>query len=224
MQAIVFDFDGLILDTEVPEYKAWQAVYRHHGQTLSVKDWGQCVGSTFEKFDPHTHLESLVGESLDRDANNAMRKKRFWDLLDGRGPMPGVVDYLESARELDLRIGIASSSTREWVSGHLERLGIFSHFDALSTSDDVENVKPDPAVFLAAARKLDCAPERSLVLEDSPNGVVAAKRAGMFAVAVPNDVTRQLEFEHADLRIESLASLPLRDLLARAREQRESAQ
>lgn len=221
MQAIVFDFDGLILDTEVPEFEAWQAVYRHHGQSLSVQDWGRCIGSTFEQFEPHAHLESLVGRDLDRAANNAIRKKRFWELLEGRGLMPGVAEYLVSARELGLKLAVASSSTREWVGGHLERLGVEAYFSVLSCSDDVENVKPDPALFLSAVERLGVDPDRAIALEDSPNGVLAAKRAGLFTVAVPNDVTRNLTFDHADLHLESLEALSVEELVRRARQAHE---
>jgi HAD superfamily hydrolase (TIGR01509 family) len=112
-----------------------------------------------------------------------------------------------------MRLAVASSSPRSWVGGHLERLGIIDHFDHLRCADDVRQVKPDPELYLAALAALGVAAHEAIALEDSPNGVLAAKRAGLFCVAVPNSLTRQMPLDHADRLVDSLADLPLQDLV-----------
>ena len=98
--------------------------------------------------------------------------------------------------------------------GHLDRLGVTDLFDAIVTGDDVARVKPDPELYLLALARLGLEPHEAIVFEDAPNGVLAAKRAGIFTVAVPNALTCDLPLDHADLRVASLADLPLTDLLA----------
>jgi HAD superfamily hydrolase (TIGR01509 family) len=127
--------------------------------------------------------------------------------------LPGVLDYLEGARRLGLRVGLASSSSCEWVLGHLSRLGLLNYFHEIRASEDVKRTKPDPALYLQVLHGLGVPAEQGVALEDSPNGILAAKRAGLFCVAVPNALTRRLPLDHADLRLESLADLPLESLL-----------
>jgi HAD superfamily hydrolase (TIGR01509 family) len=216
MRLVVFDFDGLILDTEAPVYDAWQAIYAEHGQTLAFEKWAECIG-TADVFDPGRELASLCGRALDVDAL-AERHRRACDALIATQPvLPGVHDYLEEARCLGVRLGVASSSGRAWVHGHLERLGLHRHFEVIRCREDVPVVKPDPALYLAVLEATGVPAGEAVALEDSPNGVWAAKRAGMASVAVPNVLTARLDLAHADLRLASLAELPLAALLARLR-------
>lgn len=214
IRALIFDFDGLILDTEWPDYESWQEVYQHYGCELSVQAWGQIVGGTAASdFDPHTHLEQLSGRSLDREEVWVSRRQKYLDNISEQTVLPGVVDYLDAAEDLGLRLAVASSSPENWVRGHLARLGLYERFDAIKTADDVQRTKPDPELYHAALSALGVGAGEAIVFEDSPNGVQAAKAAGIFAVAVPNRLTAQLELGEADLRLSSLAELPLRDLL-----------
>ena len=130
--------------------------------------------------------------------------------------MPGVKELLDASRQRDLKLAVASSSPENWVSGHLTRLGLSDYFDAIVTADDVEETKPNPALFLLAAEKLGVRPGDVIVLEDSPNGVHGAKRAGMFVVAVPNSITARADLGAADLQLSSLAEITLDGLLEKA--------
>jgi HAD superfamily hydrolase (TIGR01509 family) len=215
IKALIFDFDGLILDTELPDYVSWQQVYRQHGCELAVEAWGQIVGGTgASDFDPHTHLEQLCGKSLDRDEIWINRRKQYLESLSLQAVLPGVVDILDAAAQQGLRLGVASSSPENWVRGHLARLGLYQRFDAIKTADDVKRTKPDPELYLAAMDALGIQPSEAIVFEDSPNGVKAAKAAGLYCVAVPNKLTAQLQFAGADLRLDSLAELSLEKILA----------
>lgn len=217
IRALIFDFDGLILDTEGPEFRAWQEVYRAYGVSLPLSTWAACIGGSPDLFDPHGHLETQLGRSLDREAILAKQHRRFTELLDGQSPLPGVEEYVAAAKRLGLKLGSASSSSRDWVTGHLSRLGLLRHFDCIRCSDDVRRVKPDPELYYSVLEALDLPAGRAIALEDSPNGILAAKRAGVFCVAVPNPVTGQLSLDHADLRLASLADMPLETLLSEVR-------
>jgi HAD superfamily hydrolase (TIGR01509 family) len=215
IRAIVFDFDGLILDTEGPIYQSWLELYQEHHCHLPFADWVTTIGTMDALFDPFDYLEEQYGRPLDRAAIAPKRLARELSLIETQPVRPGVADYLVVARRLGLKLGVASSSSHRWVSGHLSRLGLLSYFDCLSTQDNVAVTKPDPALYRYALAGLGVRPEQALALEDSPNGILAARRAGMYCVAVPNDLTRHLPLDQADLRLDSLADLPLEDLLAR---------
>lgn len=218
MRSIIFDFDGVILETEEPELLTWQEIYAEHGETLPVASWVRSVGGSSEEwFDPYADLERRLGRALDRDALRARRERRHAEIIRDEPPLPGVERYLAEARSHSLGLAVASSSPTGWVHGHLERLGLMAHFDRVICRDDVERVKPQPDLYLAAVRALGVEPAEAIAIEDSPNGIAAAKSAGLFCVAVPTAVTRDLALDGADLRVESLAVLPLADLLALAR-------
>jgi HAD superfamily hydrolase (TIGR01509 family) len=121
--------------------------------------------------------------------------------------------YLAEARQMGLKIGMASSSPCRWVIGHLQRLELLEFFDTVRARDDVERVKPDPELFLTVLADLGAEPQEAVAFEDSPNGIQAAKAAGLLCVAVPNPVTRQYSLAQADLRLDSLADLPLQALI-----------
>lgn len=213
IQAVIFDFDGLILDTEGPEFQVWQEIYRAYGCELPLAVWAAAIGTSVDVFDAHTHLETLLGRSLDREAIRAQRRQRCAELLKTQPVLPGVREYIAAAKRLGLYLGVASSSSREWVVGHLTALGLSAYFDCIKCSDDVPRVKPDPALYQAVVQALRLQPQQAIALEDSPNGVAAAKAAGLFCVAVPNPLTRQLSLTHADLVLTSLADVPLERLL-----------
>ena len=222
IQALIFDFDGLILETEGVIFQTWQELYADHGTHLPFEVWSQIVGASEDVFDPFDLLEEQLGRPVDRAGLSAPRRERERSLIVAQPVLPGVEDYLRSAWALGLKIGLASSSNWAWVSGHLTRLGLFDYFDCLRTADDVEEAKPDPALYRLALEGLGVAPDQAFALEDSPNGILAAKRAGLFCVAVPNQITRQMPLDHADLRLEALTDMPLDALIARV-EDRQAA-
>ncbi len=215
IKALIFDFDGLILDSESPDFQSWQETYRAYGGSLSFSEWARWIG-TIGVFDPYAYLEVQVGHPVDRTAIRAQRRARFDELMAGQPILPGVRETIHQAKGLGLKLGIASSSSRDWIVSHLGPLGLEPYFDSLSSSDDVEHTKPDPAVYRVALEALKVEARQAIALEDSPNGVLAAKRAGIYCVAVPNALTRQLSLDHADLELDSLADLALEELLAMA--------
>ncbi len=214
IRALVFDFDGLILDTEEPVYRSWLEVYQAHGEELPFERWVQIVGSTTAGFHPQYHLEERLGRPLPKEVLDR-RIGRRTEMILAQAVLPGVVQHLDSARDLGLKLGVASSSTREWVAGHLARLGILDRFECLRCRDDVANAKPEPDLYLAVLDCLGVDASEAIAIEDSPNGVAAARRAGMRCVAIPNSITARLDLSEADIRLTSLAELTLGQLLER---------
>jgi HAD superfamily hydrolase (TIGR01509 family) len=216
VKLIIFDFDGLILDTEAPVYDAWQEIYGEHGHALAFEKWAECIG-TADVFDPCADLQALVARTLDADALTRRHRVRTDCLIAERPVLPGVREYIAEARRLGMTLGVASSSSVGWVDGHLRRLGLRDAFSVVRCAGDVPRVKPDPALYLAVLEATGIPAGEAVALEDSPNGVLAAKRAGLTCVAVPNPLTARLDLSAADLRLVSLAELPLSALLARLR-------
>ena len=218
IRAFLFDFDGLILDTELASRAGWELLYREHGHELPTDLWATLVGTTHAPWDPMEHLEELVGVPLEREALNERRYAHEIALIEAEELRPGIADYLSAARRLGLKRAIVSSSTRPWVDMHLERLEEAVGWDAICTADrDPTRAKPAPTLYLEALAALGVTAGEAVAFEDSPNGVLAAKAAGVFCVAVPNEVTRDLGLEEAgaDVVLDSLADLPADDLLAR---------
>ncbi len=214
IRGIIFDFDGLIVDTEWPIYQSWVDVFDSFGTELPLDQWTAIIGtSSHEHFDPFEVIERQVGQSLDRPALQQKRHDREMAMLSAQPILPGVEETLRAAKMLNLKLGIASSSDRKWVAGNLARLGLLDYFDIVHTSDDVERTKPDPALYLLALQSLDLSPSEAIVLEDLPNGVRAAKDAGIYTIAVPNQLTAHLNLEPADMVLESLAELSLVELI-----------
>ena len=212
-RALVFDFDGLILETEGPSLESWIEIYREHGFEVPLQKWDDDIGSD-RGFEPVDYLAALVGEGLDRVATQQRREQRKNELIEALDLMEGVRDYIADARRMGLKLAIASSSSREWVLGHIERLRIHAFWDAVLTRDDVARTKPAPDLYVAAVKALGVHPSQAIALEDSPNGIAAAKEAGLRCVAVPNALTRDLDISRADVRLASLAEMPLERLLA----------
>ena len=209
---MVFDFDGLILDTEEPVYRSWLEVYQAHGQDLPFERWVQIVGSTTIGFHPQHHLEERLGRPLPKEVLDR-RIGRRTEMILAKQLLPGVVQHIEAAKASGMKVGVASSSTREWVRGHLARLDILDRFDCMRCRDDVANVKPEPDLYLAVLECLGVPPSEAIAIEDSPNGVLAAKRAGMRCVAIPNSITARLDLGQADVLLGSLAEVTLAELL-----------
>ncbi|HLQ14757.1 MAG TPA: HAD family hydrolase [Candidatus Eisenbacteria bacterium] len=212
IRAIVFDFDGLILDTEEPIYRSWLEVYEAHGQELPFERWVQIVGSSTIGFHPQHHLEERLGRPLPKEVLDR-RIGRRTEMVLANKLLPGVVEHLDAARASGLKVGVASSSTRDWVMGHLGRLGILDRFDCVRCRDDVAHVKPEPDLYLAVLECAGVAGSEAIAIEDSPNGVLAAKRAGMRCVAIPNSITARLDLGQADVVLGSLAEVTLAELL-----------
>ncbi len=214
VKAFVFDFDGLILDTEEPVYRSWLELYQEHGEDLPFDRWIQIVGSSNAAFDPRGHLEQRLGRALTQEALDR-RIERRTELVLAQPVLPGVVELADAALRRGLRLGVASSSTCSWVEGHLVRLGIRDRFACVRARDDVAQVKPAPDLYVAAVECLGVPAADAIAIEDSPNGVAAAKAAGMRCVAVPNVITGGLDLSAADLVVKSLEGATPEDLANR---------
>jgi len=216
IRAFLFDFDGLILDTETSSRAGWRWLYEQHGQTLPDDLWITVVG-THSSWDIMGHLEELVGRPLERELWNERRVAHELSLLEAETLRPGLLDYFAYAREHELKRAIVSSASRRWIDLHLERLEQTVGWDAIVTADrDSSRAKPNPTMYLEALDLLGVDASEAVVFEDSPNGISAARAAGIFVVAIPNDVTRDAGLHDADLVVESLADLRPAELLERA--------
>ena len=216
IKALIFDFDGLILDTETPEFHVWQSIYQEHGFELPRDEWGKIVGGYgLSDFDAAEHLSLLAQGRLDSVSLRDRHRSESSALTLSQTVLPGVLETIHEAKRLALKIAIASSSPHSWVDTHAKRLGIFEYFDKIICEDEVGigRTKPNPDLFLLALAQLQVQKNEAIVFEDSPNGIKAAKSAGIFVVAVPNPVTSLLSIENANLILTSLSDLSLHDLL-----------
>lgn len=216
IRALVFDFDGLILDTETPLHLSWQEIYDEAGASVSPAWWASLLGTAADPQQAYEVLERHVGRPLDRQALRERRWKREQELLSKEDVLPGVRELIVVARGRGLRLAVASSSEREWVQGHLRRLGLRPYFEAVLCAEDVVRTKPSPDLYIAAIRALKVLPEEAIAFEDSARGAEAAQRAGLFTIVVPNRVTCHLSFPFADWRVDSLAAHSLDEYIARA--------
>jgi HAD superfamily hydrolase (TIGR01509 family) len=213
IKGIIFDFDGTILDTEVPFFEVWQETYRLYGYELSLAEWAVSLGTSPDSFDPAGVLQQKIGKSIDREKITESTHQKSLKIIQQLPPIPGVTKFLMDATSQGLKLAVASSSDRPWVVGHLKRLQLSDYFSHICTQEDVKLVKPDPALFLCAASMLALKPSELIVIEDTPHGITAAKTAGMYCIAVPNDLTKHLDIHKADMILESLESISLNDLL-----------
>ena len=214
LKALIFDFDGLILDTETPEVLVWQSVYKDHGFELPVDEWQKTIGGYgISNFNPAEHLSLLSQGRLDSVSLRARYRKEADKIIHASPVLPGVTRMIEQAKENGLQVAIGSSSPHSWVDAHAKRLGIFDYFDHIVCQDDVPpgRTKPNPDIFLKALDQLNVKKDAAVVFEDSPNGVLAARRAGIFVVGVPNPLTSKMGVT-GDLNVSSLADLSLHDL------------
>ena len=211
--ALLFDFDGTIMDSETAVFRAYRRLYEEHGHELSLEDWAGGVG-TLGGFDPVEELETRLGREIDR----AVLEGRSWeDVAEAGDPplRPGVRRYLDEARRRGIALGIVSSNDRAWVDKHIARLDVADVWATIVTADgDERRAKPSPDLYLEALRDLDVGAFATVAIEDSPNGIAAAKAARLFCVAAPNEVTRGLDLSAADLVVASLDELPFDRLLA----------
>jgi HAD superfamily hydrolase (TIGR01509 family) len=217
IEAVIFDFDGTILDTESAEFHSWREVYEDHGCELCLAQFASVVGigASEHTYDPYADLEVLVGRTLDSASIRVRRRARYAEMLDALEVLPGIERWLADARRLGFKVGLATSSVRAWVDRHLPRYGLTDHFDCIRTADDVSRTKPDPELYLSVLAGLGVQASAAITIEDSPNGIRAAKAAGVFTVAVPNPITACLSFDLADVRLASLDEMPLEELLER---------
>jgi putative hydrolase of the HAD superfamily len=222
IRAFLLDLDGTIWDSEGVEHEAYRRLYEHHGHRLELERWQRCVGTIGSGYDPIGELEALAGP-LDRVQVAELLDASFALLIPAEGLRPGVRSHVDAAVAAGLSLGVVSSSSRAWVEEHVERLLPDVTWDVIRTADgDPSRAKPNPVLYEEAAAALGVAPHEAIAVEDSAHGVTAARAAGVFCVAVPNDVTRGMDLSAADLVMDSLADAAFEDLLRAARGVRRS--
>jgi HAD superfamily hydrolase (TIGR01509 family) len=214
LKAIIFDFDGLMIDTEAAVFQTWQEIYREYAQEIQLESWQAAVGTQESPFDPRQELNNRVGRQLDWGKINIQQREREIDLVASMPLLPGVQAHLEFARQAGYRLGVASSSYHDWVDYHLAQRSLRDYFSTVKCADDVRLTKPDPELYLAALADLEVQPQEAIALEDSPAGALAASRAGLFTIVIPNEITRTMEFMAGDLHLDSLGNITPQDLLA----------
>ena len=210
LRGLVFDFDGLICDTETSSYETAHEIYAEHGVELTVAQWQSRIGTHGRHW--LADLESAIGPLSDRDALTERRRLAHHERLLAEQALPGVADFTARAVDAGLVLAVASSSSMQWVSDHLERLGLLDRFSAISTSEKGVPAKPEPEVYRRALRAIGADATEAAAFEDSPYGVAAAKAARLFCVAVPNRMTSGLDLSAADMVVESFLNLDLDDL------------
>ena len=210
-EAVVFDFDGLIIDSEWAIFETAVAAFEAHGHTRPVEAWATIIGTSSESGDGwwDTLCEAAgISGFAETDFESAYRAQPR--LRDHLPALPGVVELLDELDAAGVPAGIASSSSRAWLERHTTRLGIAERFGTLVGRDAVGGVgKPAPAVYVRACADLGADPTRTVALEDSAHGATAAKAAGLAVVAVPGRITIHNDFSHVDLVVDSLADVDL---------------
>lgn len=212
---LVLDFDGTVLDTELPSYRSWAEIWAGHGEELTVAAWQVRIG-THHDLDALAELEERIGHPLD-PAWREIRQTRKDELTAAAELNPGVLGWLDEAERLGVPVGIASSSSSSWVGHHLERLGLRERITFLACCDGDLPPKPDPTSFRTAVERLGGDPAESVAVEDSGHGVDAAVAAGLWTLAVPHGLTEGLDLSRADRRVGSLEELTLAEALEAAR-------
>lgn len=214
IRALVFDFDGLILDTETPIVDAWVQVHVQAGLACVRQEALDLIGEVDHEYD----LWKAFGADADRAALTQEHRRIKRALMEKQTVLPGVRERIDEARQLGLKLAIASNSPHTWIDRHLPRLGLMEYFPIIRCRDDVSRGKPEPDVYHAVIEALGVNAAETIAFEDSKAGTIAAKRAGLRCIAVPNNCTRHHDFSQADLRLSSLAELSLGELVERWKE------
>lgn len=211
IEALIFDFDGTILDTETPEYEAWVSVYTQYDSDFPLAKYLNSVGGG-EFFDFGEYLKQQSGKKVITEGIKKEHALIFKDLLLKENLMPGVLNLIYKARKKGIKIAIASNSNKSWVNSHTERLGIKKYFDCIKCSDDVQRIKPYPDLFLSVLQELQVSNKKSVVLEDSQNGIDSALAAHIPCIAIPNKLTKNIELNNYTLKINSLEEVNIEKL------------
>jgi HAD superfamily hydrolase (TIGR01509 family) len=214
LKSLIFDFDGLILDTEYPEYLRWQRVFKEYGLDLPIGEWSAGIGKGSDSLllTPYDTLEYRLNRPIDRAEIRERGRRYFAESMEGEQVLPGVDSLIADAAKRGLKAAIASSSPRQWVESYLSKFNLTERFTCIRCGDDVARAKPAPDLYLAALECVGCSPQEAIALEDSAMGIEAAKAAGLYCIAVPNRLTIHANLNRADQIVSSLTELSLNNL------------
>lgn len=210
LAAVVFDFDGVVLDSETPEYEAHRRMFERCGRVLSVEEWCSEIGIWSDDQDERwfSRLRPAPNAPSSLEAFRAERRRLFNELVP-RTPMSGILDLLDALDDAELPAAIASTSPSRWVIPAAERLGVARRFVTIVTADDVRSRKPAPDVYLEAVRRLNVRAAETVAIEDSEPGIAAARAAGMKTIAIPHRLTERHDLSAADLQVKEACDLTL---------------
>jgi HAD superfamily hydrolase (TIGR01509 family) len=210
LNALIFDFDGTILDTEGPVFHGWAKTFTDMGCSLSFEEYSVCIANDHKREILRALLEERTrhsGKTIDWESLDLARRTFYRPLVEKLPILSGVTEILHAARAAGIKIAVCSSSPRHWVAGHLDRLNLAHWFDALICREDAINAKPHPDLYLEALKRLNVPAHHAVAFEDAPNGAIAARAAGIYCIAVPNEWTARLRFDEVDRRVTSLTEV-----------------
>jgi HAD superfamily hydrolase (TIGR01509 family) len=211
LRAVLFDFDGTLWDSETAVYRVFRDLYEQHGHELTLPTWSAAIG-TLGGFDPYAKLGRLRGLPFDHE-EIARTEDRVRAAADGVPLRPGVAAFLRQLDQASVRRALVSSDRSEWLVTHLERLGWPDGWSAMVCADgDATRAKPNPHLYLAALEVLDVPAGATFAVEDSPNGIRAAKAAGIPCVCIPNEATAGLDLSEADLVFPTFEGLDVEEV------------
>lgn len=212
LKALIFDFDGVIVDTE----SQWYCIYRdwlqhEYSYHLAIKDYLRCVGSDSSHL--YSFLRKQIGEHLNIREFEKTARKEFINRTSQLPTMEGVVPFMVQAKKNKLKIAIATSATKEKPLYHLQRLHLLENIDVLSTFERSIHRKPAPDIFLKAVERLQCRAEECLAIEDSNNGLIAANRAYIPCLIVPNEITKYSDFKEYYKKVSTLRDVNINAIM-----------
>jgi len=211
LKALVFDFDGMVVDTETPLIDAYGDVYALHGKLFERTEFLHSVGHADYSFDPWR----AFGPGADLEALETVRRKFKMERTLAQPILPGVKALVEEAAAAGIKLAMASNSSHEWVEGHMRRLDLHRHFQFFACRGDTPAPKPEPDIYRHAVNQLGVRACEAVAFEDSSIGATAARRAGLWVVAVPNPSTEAHGHEDAHWVLESLAGMTVMKLRER---------
>ncbi len=203
-KALLFDFDGILLDTEWAIYQTYVSLFKKHGHELPLSTYVQCIGSDFQTWSPEKHLEELTGKSFDWPTINEERQVEIRRNIEVLDAMAGARDLLTHCHEIKLPCAVVSSSSRDWVGGWLDKLDLTKDFVEIICRGDAPRIKPAPDLYLEGVKRMKLPAAECMVIEDSLNGMLAAHEAGCPVVAIPNRITEVIDFSKAEYCFETL--------------------
>lgn len=212
--AVVFDFDGLLMDTETTSLRSWQHEWQQWGLSLDVETFFLDHGGDVTE-QRYADLATAVGATFDAELSHR-RRTRYRDTLhEDLALAPGIRSWLDEAVELGLPLAVASSSSVDWLTSHLSRVDVLGRFEVIAGGDEVARHKPAPDVYRLALQRLDVSPGQAVAVEDTAHGVAAAHAAGMRCIAIPNPFVDVTRVQQAELVVASAGDIRLADALNR---------